>query len=99
MAKTRAALQKDIVSPAGANEIFKMLIPGKSGISFVYSHHNRLIHFMMKKRKVAVVVTARPSYSRVKTAIQAIERHPDLELQLVVSGSAKVKENLATTNP
>ena len=53
----------------------------------------------MKKRKVAVVVTARPSYSRVKTAIQAIERHPDLELQLVVSGSAKVKENLATTNP
>jgi len=42
----------------------------------------------MKKRKVCVVVTARPSYSRVKTALTAIERHPDLELQLVVTGSA-----------
>ena len=44
------------------------------------------------KRKVAVVVTARPSYSRVKTAIQAIDRHPDLELQLVVSGSALLEK-------
>ena len=42
----------------------------------------------MTKRKICVVVTARPSYSRVKTALTAIERHPDLELQLVVSGSA-----------
>lgn len=39
-------------------------------------------------RKVCVVVTARPSYSRVKTALQAIQNHPDLELQLVVAASA-----------
>src|SRR5256886_9943848 len=39
-------------------------------------------------RKVCVVVTARPSYSRIKTALQAIKEHPDLELQLVVAASA-----------
>jgi UDP-hydrolysing UDP-N-acetyl-D-glucosamine 2-epimerase len=39
-------------------------------------------------RKVCVVVTARPSYSRIKTALQAIQAHPDLELQLVVAASA-----------
>ena len=42
----------------------------------------------MKKRKVCVVVTARPSYSRIKTALTAIQHNPDLELQLVVAGSA-----------
>ncbi len=42
----------------------------------------------MSKRKICVVITARPSYSRVKTVLQAIKEHPDLELQLVVSGSA-----------
>lgn len=40
------------------------------------------------KRKVCVVVTARPSYSRIKTALKAIQDHPDLELQLVVAASA-----------
>jgi UDP-hydrolysing UDP-N-acetyl-D-glucosamine 2-epimerase len=40
------------------------------------------------KRKVCVVVTARPSYSRIKTALQAIQDHPGLELQLVVAASA-----------
>jgi UDP-hydrolysing UDP-N-acetyl-D-glucosamine 2-epimerase len=40
------------------------------------------------KRKVCVVITARPSYSRVKTALQAIAEHPELELQLVVAASA-----------
>lgn len=40
------------------------------------------------KRKVCVLVTARPSYSRIKTALKAIQEHPDLELQLVVAGSA-----------
>ncbi len=39
-------------------------------------------------RKIAVVVTARPSYSRIKTALAAIDAHPDLELQLVVAASA-----------
>lgn len=33
-------------------------------------------------------MTARPSYSRIKTALQAIKEHPDLELQLVVAASA-----------
>jgi UDP-hydrolysing UDP-N-acetyl-D-glucosamine 2-epimerase len=42
----------------------------------------------LKKRKVCVVVTARPSYSRIKTALRAIKDHPDLELQLVVAASA-----------
>ena len=42
----------------------------------------------MSKRKICVVITARPSYSRVKTALQAIKDHPLLELQLVVAASA-----------
>ena len=40
------------------------------------------------QRKVCVVVTARPSYSRVKTALTAIQSHPSLKLQLVVAASA-----------
>ena len=40
------------------------------------------------RRKVCVVVTARPSYSRIKSALQAIQQHPDLELQLVAGASA-----------
>ncbi|HET6410136.1 MAG TPA: UDP-N-acetylglucosamine 2-epimerase [Chthoniobacteraceae bacterium] len=40
------------------------------------------------KRRICVVVTARPSYARIKTALQAIQAHPDLELQLVVAASA-----------
>jgi UDP-hydrolysing UDP-N-acetyl-D-glucosamine 2-epimerase len=43
---------------------------------------------MNPTRKVCVVITARPSYSRIKTALEAIRRHPDLELQLVVAASA-----------
>lgn len=39
-------------------------------------------------RKICVVVTARPSYSRIKTALRAIDQHPELELQLVVAASA-----------
>src|SRR5690242_11195944 len=39
-------------------------------------------------RKVAVVVTARPSYARVKTVLKAVKEHPDLELQLIVAASA-----------
>lgn len=39
-------------------------------------------------RKVCVVVTARPSYSRIKTVLDAIRDHPQLELQLVVAASA-----------
>jgi UDP-hydrolysing UDP-N-acetyl-D-glucosamine 2-epimerase len=40
------------------------------------------------KRKICVVVTARPSYSRIRSALNAIQAHADLELQLVVAASA-----------
>jgi UDP-hydrolysing UDP-N-acetyl-D-glucosamine 2-epimerase len=39
-------------------------------------------------RDICVVVTARPSYSRIKTAARAIQDHQDLNLQLVVGASA-----------
>lgn len=42
----------------------------------------------MTKRKIAVVVTARPSYSRVKSVLKAIKYHEKLELQLIVAASA-----------
>lgn len=42
----------------------------------------------MSVRKVCVVITARPSYSRVRSVLTAIKEHPDLELQLVVAASA-----------
>ena len=40
------------------------------------------------KRKICVVVTARPSYSRIRSALHAIAARADLELQLVVAASA-----------
>lgn len=43
---------------------------------------------MKNKRKICVVVTARPSYSRIRSVLQAIKDHEQLELQLVVAGSA-----------
>ena len=39
-------------------------------------------------RNVCVVITARPSYARIKTALAAIARHSELELSLVVAASA-----------
>ena len=42
----------------------------------------------MSVRKVCVVVTARPSYSRIRSALTAVKAHPGLELQLVVAASA-----------
>ncbi len=42
----------------------------------------------MSIKKICVVITARPSYSRIKTALWAIQKHKDLQLQLVVAGSA-----------
>jgi len=42
----------------------------------------------MSKRKICVVITARPSYSRVKTLLEAVKNHPQLELQVVVAASA-----------
>ena len=40
------------------------------------------------KRKICVVITARPSYSRVKSVLKAIRKDEGLELQLVVAASA-----------
>nr|WP_235299275.1 UDP-N-acetylglucosamine 2-epimerase [Portibacter marinus] len=39
-------------------------------------------------KNICVVVTARPSYSRIKTALTAIKNHPQLNLLLVVAASA-----------
>jgi UDP-hydrolysing UDP-N-acetyl-D-glucosamine 2-epimerase len=39
-------------------------------------------------RKICVVIGSRANYSSIKSAMQAIERHPDLELQVVVAASA-----------
>jgi UDP-hydrolysing UDP-N-acetyl-D-glucosamine 2-epimerase len=39
-------------------------------------------------RKVCVVVTARPSYARIKSVLEAVRDRADLELQLVVGASA-----------
>jgi UDP-hydrolysing UDP-N-acetyl-D-glucosamine 2-epimerase len=39
-------------------------------------------------RKVCIVITARPSYARIKTVLQAVQCHPDLRLHLVVGASA-----------
>ncbi len=42
----------------------------------------------MSKRKICVVITARPSYARFRSAMAAIAEHPDLELQIVTAASA-----------
>lgn len=43
---------------------------------------------MQRKRKICVVITARPSYSRIKSVLTEIKKHPKLELQVVTSSSA-----------
>jgi len=43
---------------------------------------------MTEKRKVCIVVTSRASYGRIKSVMQAIQKHPDVELQLIVGASA-----------
>ena len=46
----------------------------------------------MKKRKIAVVVTARPSYSRVRSLLKAINKDERLELQLILSSSVLINK-------
>ena len=46
----------------------------------------------MIKRKICVVITARASYSRIKTLLMAIQKNDKLELQLVVTGSAMLSK-------
>jgi UDP-hydrolysing UDP-N-acetyl-D-glucosamine 2-epimerase len=42
---------------------------------------------MKMKRKICVVITARPSYSRIRSALLAIQSRDDLELQIIVGAS------------
>lgn len=39
-------------------------------------------------RKVCVVITARPSYSRIRSALEALRNRDDIELQVVAAASA-----------
>lgn len=45
-----------------------------------------------RRRKIAVVVTYRGAYARLKTFLQAVRNHPDLELQLIVGASALLEK-------
>lgn len=42
---------------------------------------------MLKKRKICVVVASRANYGRIKSVLQAIRDHSQLELQLIVGAS------------
>jgi UDP-hydrolysing UDP-N-acetyl-D-glucosamine 2-epimerase len=53
---------------------------------------------MTEQRKICVVITARPSYSRIKTALKAINEHPNLRLQLVVAASALLEKYGSAVN-
>ena len=39
-------------------------------------------------KKICVVITARPSYSRIKSLLTAVHENPNLELQLILGASA-----------
>lgn len=39
-------------------------------------------------RRICVVITARPSYSRIKTALEAMRDHPGIDLRIVLAASA-----------
>ncbi|MBI5188259.1 MAG: UDP-N-acetylglucosamine 2-epimerase (hydrolyzing) [Nitrospirae bacterium] len=43
-------------------------------------------------KKIAVVITSRASYARIKTALKAINRHPDLQLQLITGASVLLEK-------
>jgi UDP-hydrolysing UDP-N-acetyl-D-glucosamine 2-epimerase len=42
---------------------------------------------LSEPRKVCVVVASRANYARIKTALEAVREHPELELQLVAGAS------------
>lgn len=42
------------------------------------------------KRKICVFIGGRANYSSIKSAMQAIQAHPDLELQVILGGSGLV---------
>lgn len=49
-------------------------------------------------RKICVLVGSRANYSSIKSAMEAIKAHPDLELQLVVAASALLDRYGAVVN-
>lgn len=40
----------------------------------------------MKKRKICIIITTRGNYAKMKSVMQGISNHPDLELQLILGG-------------
>ncbi len=42
----------------------------------------------MTKRKICIVVASRANYGRIKSVLEAVSEHPELELQLIVGASA-----------
>ncbi len=53
---------------------------------------------MRNKRLITVVITARPSYSRIKTVLKSINENDKLKLNLVVTGSALLKKYGSTVS-
>ena len=53
---------------------------------------------MIKTRKVAVVITARPSYSRVKTVLTALKKDKAIELQIIAAASCLLDRYGSTSN-
>lgn len=49
-------------------------------------------------RKVACVITSRASYARIKTALQAINNHPDLALKLIAAASVLLEKYGSAVN-
>lgn len=41
-----------------------------------------------RKRKICVVITARPSYARIRSVLEALREHEDVELQIILVASA-----------
>lgn len=41
-------------------------------------------------KKVCVVITARPSYSRIRSALLALKKKPDIQLSIIVAASASL---------
>lgn len=49
-------------------------------------------------RKIACAVTSRASYARIKTALQAINGHPDLDLQVIAAASVLLEKYGSAVN-
>lgn len=43
-------------------------------------------------RKIAIVINSRANYGRIKSVLTAVNKHPDLELHIVVGASALLEE-------